>query len=227
MRDLERLKEKSILLVEDEVVIRTNIVATLRFFFKEVYSAKDGFDGLTQAQRYLPDIIMSDLKMPSMGGLEMLQRLKASGNDAYMIILSAHTDTDLLLQALHQGVDRYIVKPLDERRLFESFDAYLEAHRPLITPLTEHLTINLESHHIIKKQENLPLSPKEARLLKLLLTNQHRVYSYAEIEDYVWGENSMSLSALRSVVRDLRKKLGKRYVHNRSMIGYCFLTPAT
>lgn len=108
MQRFERLKHKTILLVEDEIIIRQNIASMLKFFFKEVYTAQDGYDGLDQYEAHLPDLIMTDLKMPNMDGFEFIQTLLERGSQAYTIIVSAHTDTELLLQAIHQGVDRYI-----------------------------------------------------------------------------------------------------------------------
>ena len=68
MQILDRLKNKTILVVEDEKIIRENIASMLKFFFKEVYTAIDGYDGLDKYENYLPDIIMTDLKMQNMDG---------------------------------------------------------------------------------------------------------------------------------------------------------------
>ncbi|HHS93508.1 MAG TPA: response regulator transcription factor, partial [Campylobacterales bacterium] len=144
----------------------------------------------------------------------------------YMIIVSAHTDTKLLLEALHQGVDRYIVKPMDEHQLFESFDAYLEKREKLSSKeidLGQGLLLNLDKSQVKKDETSFSLSRKESLLLKLLVSDQHKAFSYAEIEYHVWGSKSMSLSALRTVVRDLRKKLGSNYLNNVSGVGYSFI----
>ena len=125
MQTLERLKNKTILLVEDEKVIRENIASMLKFFFKEVYVAIDGYDGLDKYENYLPDIIMTDLKMPNMGGFELIKELEKRACSSYTIIVSAHTDTELLLEAINKGVNRYLIKPITEDELFEAFNAYL------------------------------------------------------------------------------------------------------
>lgn len=225
MKDLDQLKNKRILLIEDEKVIRENIADTLKFFFKEVYTAEDGLDGLDQYEKYLPDIVMSDLKMPHMDGLELIKLLLERGSSSYMIIVSAHTDTELLLDALHQGVDRYLVKPIDEKKLFESFEAYIDKN--LATSIQEvqlnnGLILNLDKSQAQHENKVFNLSRKELLLVKLLLTDQKKAFSYQEIEYHVWGSKSMSLSALRTVVRDLRKKLGSSYINNVSGIGYSF-----
>lgn len=126
MQILSKLKDKTILLVEDEEVIRRNIASLLKIFFKEVYTAHDGYDGIDKYEDNLPDIVMTDLKMPVMGGFELIDELKKRSSKAYTIIVSAHTDTELLIEAIHNGVDRYIIKPVTEDELFEAFEAYLK-----------------------------------------------------------------------------------------------------
>lgn len=123
---MERLKSKTILLVEDERTIRENISSMLKFFFKDVYVAIDGYDGLDKYEQYLPDIVITDLKMPNMGGFELIEELTKRQSQSYTIIVSAHTDTELLIKAIHDGVDRYLIKPVTEDELFETFEAYLK-----------------------------------------------------------------------------------------------------
>lgn len=76
MQMFKKLKEKTILLVEDEKVIRENTASILKVFFKEVYTANDGYEGLDKYEEYLPDILMTDLKMPNMSGLGLIDEIK-------------------------------------------------------------------------------------------------------------------------------------------------------
>lgn len=223
MEILKKLKDKTILLVEDEIVIRENIASMLRFFFKEVYVAVDGFDGIDKYEDYLPDIVMTDLKMPVMNGIELIEEIKKRTSSSFSIIVSAHTDTEHLIEAIHNGVDRYIIKPVTEEELFSAFEAYLlkiEKELPSIFELEENLKIDLDKHLVIKENEELRLNKKETQLLKLLCKDSEKTISYEEIEYQIWGSDSMSLSAIRSIVRDLRKKIGNKFVINVSGIGY-------
>ena len=219
----DRLKNKTILVVEDEKVIRDNISSMLSIFFKKVYTAINGEDGLDQYEQHLPDIILTDLKMPHMSGYEMLKEIKST--DVYTIIVSAHTDTDLLLNAIHSEVDRYIIKPITEDALFESFKAYIEKidkEIPLIFKIDENINLDLENSKLIIDEKDIHLNKKETLLLKLLTKSPDKTFSYEEIENNVWGADVMSNSAIRSVVRDIRKKLGQNYVVNISGTGYRF-----
>lgn len=223
MNKLEILKNKTILLVEDEMIIRNNIASMLKFFFKDVFTATDGYDGLEKYEKYLPDIIMTDLKMPFMGGFELLDEVKKRSSNSYMIIVSAHTDTDLLINAINNGIDRYIIKPVTERHLFDAFEAYIhkivkEIQNSII--LSPNTAYDIDKRQLITNDVIIDLNNKESLLLKLLTQDKDKVYTYEEIENQVWGEKSMSLSSLRSVIRDIRKKTGEKIIKNVSGVGY-------
>ncbi len=223
MQILDRLKNKTILLVEDEKIIRENIASMLKFFFKEVYTAIDGYDGLDKYENYLPDIIMTDLKMPNMGGFELIKELEKRACSSYTIIVSAHTDTELLLEAINKGVNRYLIKPITEDELFEACNAYfekLDKTTPQSVELESNIYFDLNKNQMIIDNEELHLNKKETQFMKLLCSDINKTFSYEEIEYQVWGSDSMSLSAIRSVVRDLRKKIGQDYIINISGVGY-------
>lgn len=220
---INRLKEKTILLVEDEAVIRNNIASMLQFFFKEVRTAGDGYAGLDAYRKYQPDIVMTDLKMPYMGGFEMLQEISQRSNTVYTIVVSAHTDTDLLLNAVNNGINRYIVKPVTEQQLFEAFESFLDATSggsASDTELLPGLTLDSENQTLRHHNETIHLNKKETLLLRMLSREPTHTFTYEEIETQVWGEKSMSLASLRSVVRDIRKKSGEKIVENVSGTGY-------
>ena len=219
----ERLKNKTILLIEDEKIIRDIIASMLKFFFKEVYTAIDGIDGLDTYETYLPDIIITDLKMPNMCGFELIDELQKRSSTAFMVIVSAHTDTELLMNAIHHDVDRYIIKPVTEEQLFEIFSAYLEKiekELPQIIQLSHEVNLDLDHAKVLVNHHEEHLNKKEVLLLKLLCKDKYKTFTYEEIEYQVWGNKSMSMSAIRSVVRDLRKKIGTQFIINISGTGY-------
>ena len=223
MKEFEKLKNKTILLVEDERVIRENIASMLKFFFKEVYTAYDGYDGLDKYESNRPDIVMTDLKMPNMTGFELLDELIKRESTSYLVIVSAHTDTNFLIKAIHKGIDRYIIKPVTEDELFAAFKAYFEKINdilPMRIEMDKDVTLDLEKNQVIVNSNEVHLNKKETMLLKVLCQNMNKIYSYEEIEYQVWGDKFMSLSAIRSVVRDLRKKVGHNYIVNISGMGY-------
>lgn len=220
---LDILKKKTILLVEDEVIIRNNISSMLRYFFNDVFTATNGYEGLEKYEKHLPDLIITDLKMPFMGGFELLDELKKRSSNSYMIVVSAHTDTELLVNAVNNGIDRYIIKPVTERQLFDAFEAYIdkvEKHSQNFMMLFPGIMFNVSARQLNVKDTIIHLNNKETLLLKLLIQDRNKIYTYEEIENQVWGEKSMSLTSLRSIVRDIRKKTGEKIIKNESGIGY-------
>ncbi len=223
MQQFEKLKNKTILLIEDERIVRGNIAYMLKLFFKEVYTAIDGYDGLDKYENYLPDIIITDLKMPNMGGFELLEELEKRACKSYIIIASAYTDTDYLIKAIHSKVDRYLIKPITQDEFLESFEAYLkkiDKYLPQKIQLEANIYFDLNKNQMILNNEKLHLNKKETLFMKLLCSDINKTFSYEEIEYQVWGSLSMSLNAIRSVVRDLRKKIGQDYIVNISGVGY-------
>lgn len=225
MQIMDRLKDKTILLVEDETIIRENLASMLGFFFKEVYTAVDGYDGLDRYEAYLPDIVMTDLKMPNMSGFELIGELQKRSSSAFTVIVSAHTDTELLIDAIHNGIDRYLIKPVTDDELLNVFEAYikrLDDTMPQTMKLDKEIEFFPDQNQLRMHHQILSLNKKEAKLLKLFCSDSEKVYSYEEIEYRIWGSRSMSLPAIRSVVRDLRKKIGPHYIANVSGVGYKF-----
>jgi DNA-binding response OmpR family regulator len=221
--EMERLKSKTILIVEDEKTIRENLASMLKFFFKEVHTAIDGYDGLDKYEQYLPDIVMTDLKMPNMSGFELLEELIKRDSTSYKIIVSAHTDKELLFKAIEKGINRYLLKPIIENELFETFEAYLknlEKTQPMIIKIDDDIYLESDKKSLFISELEIHLNKKEFSFLKLLLSNDNKTFTYEEIENIVWGGALMSQSAIRSVVRDLRKKIGEKYIINVSGIGY-------
>jgi YesN/AraC family two-component response regulator len=105
-------KEYNILCVEDDIILREQIVTFLNKLFKNVYSAGDGVEGVATFQKRSPDIVVSDLSMPNMNGFELVRELKKIKPSVQVIIISAHNDKDTLLNAIHIGICDFVPKPI-------------------------------------------------------------------------------------------------------------------
>lgn len=129
MDDLAKVKylakNYSALIVEDSQALVKQQVHFLSKFFKNVYTAKDGQDGLDQYLKYYPDIIFTDLNMPKLNGLDMTQEILKVNTCAKIVVISAHTDTDTLLDCLHHGVADFIPKPINSELLLRSLSRIL------------------------------------------------------------------------------------------------------
>ena len=211
----------TLLYVEDDDVIRQNAVEYLDSYFKEVHEAKDGQEGLECYEDHKPDIIITDIEMPRLNGLAMAKKIRKSDKSTPIIITTAYTDTHYLMQAVELQLIKYIVKPINSKKL-----------KVALNLLLEHLNINninnidnekyydrLNKSLMIDK-ELVNLSHKEQLLLDVLARNHHRVVTYEEIEHLIWYDDFMSKDALRALIRTLRKKLQGEYIKNVSGSGY-------
>ncbi|MBI5847293.1 MAG: response regulator [Nitrospirae bacterium] len=107
----------SILYVEDEPSTREEVLLFLQRRVREVFAAADGREGLELFRQYAPDLVITDIRMPVMDGLEMAKTIKAIDREAKIIVTSAHSDTPYLLSAIETGIDAYVMKPVDTEKL--------------------------------------------------------------------------------------------------------------
>ncbi len=219
----DKLKNMTILYAEDEEGIRKNIADALNYYAKEVYEADNGKEALEIYKEKSPDIILSDIHMPIMDGLEFVKEVRKNNREIPIVMITAHTDKKYLLDAVELHMEKYIVKPVDIDELFETLDIcvnILDTNK--ITSLDNHkeYIYDYDRKELKYKNENVILNKKEMIFLELLICNQNRMVTYDELQEYVWCDDVMTDSALRSLVRNLRKKLPTDIISNLSGIGY-------
>ncbi len=211
----------TLLYVEDDEIIRKNAVEYLQNYFKEVYQTKDGLEALEVYRTKKPDIIITDIEMPRLNGLDMAKKIRKEDKTTPIVITTAFTDTHYLMQAVELQLIKYIVKPISSKKLNEALkilSEYLHTNSILSIDKDKYYD-NLNKCLIIDK-EIMTLTHKEFQLFDLLAKNHHRIVNYEEIENTVWYDEGMSKDALRALVRTVRKKLKGDYVENISGFGY-------
>jgi len=116
------LKQATLLYVEDDEVIRDFLSKRLEPRVAKLYLATDGQDGLEKFKEFKPDVVLTDVTMPSMNGIEMAEEIKKIDENIPIIIASAHNDSKFLLDAIALGIDGYLLKPIDKRKLFDTLE---------------------------------------------------------------------------------------------------------
>lgn len=225
-----------VLIVEDEPDIRALVVHHLRRDGYEVSSASSGEDALRQVQAAPPDLILLDLMMPAMDGLEVCRRLRRDPATATLpvVMLTAKGDEVDRVLGLELGADDYIVKPFSPKELLARVRAVLRRSRPAqgTEPLTlGSVVIDLGTHTASVGGLRLALTPKEFDLLRALVEARGRVLSREFLLDRVWGYARASEIESRTVdvhVRRLRVKLGAegRRILTVKSVGYRMETAA-
>ena len=222
MINLEQLKNLSILYVEDERFIRKNAIEFLSRYCDNVFEAEDGIEGFQIYQEEKPDIIISDIKMPKLNGLEFATKIRKTDKTTPIIMLTAHTQTDYLLKAVELQLVKYLIKPLSLKELKEALLMAIE----ILSGDNAFITLNSRSYYdrfnqtLFVDKKPIRFTYKELLFFDFLFKHKERVVSYTEIEKIVWEYDVMSKDALRSLVRSVRKKIGIDFIDNISGMGY-------
>jgi two-component system response regulator VanR len=219
----EILKNYTILYVEDDADVRKVAVEYLSRICKEVLEAENGKEALNVWRDENPDIIITDISMPKMNGIDMARYIRAEDLKTPIIVATAYTDQEYLLKAVELQLVKYIVKPITKDKLMGALELSLqrmEDKSKFSLPLSESCAYNAFSKEIICDGEPVKLTKNELLFLDLLAFNSSRVVTYEEIESQIWPYEGMSSDAIRSLVRALRKKLPDDTIDNISGIGY-------
>ena len=220
------LKNLTLLYVEDDYMIRQNAVEYLSRICNNVLEASNGLDALRIYQEHQPDIIISDIKMPKMNGLEMAKRIRKEDKKTPIIIATAHTETHYLLEAVELQLIKYIVKPITSAKLQEALSLsvdYLSVKIKNILIISQDNIYDTLNKTLVINNTIIKLTKNEQLLLDLLAKYHQRAVTYEEIENNIWTYEGMSMDSLRSLVRTLRKKLQGDFIDNVSGIGYKLL----
>lgn len=222
----EKLKTLTLLYVEDEEGIRENITDSLKYYLKDVYEASNGEEGYLIYKEKSPDIILSDIHMPILNGIEFVKKIRMENRTIPVVMITAHTDKEYLLQAVELHMEKYLVKPIELDILFEVLSQcvnMLEINKIIVLKSDENYSYDFDKKELFYKEEAVVLNKKEMLFFEVLIKNQNRVTTYEELQNEVWGNDIMTDSALRSLVRNLRKKLPTDIIMNLSGSGYRFV----
>ena len=220
-----QLNHLKVLFVEDEEVIREHTAISLSYLVEELQTASNGKEALEVLETFSPNIIITDLKMPVMDGIEFLKAIRLLNKDVIIIVLTAYANQEYLLELVAMHIEHFIIKPIN----FEKLIAVLrncsklikeQNNNPTYPELPLEYKYDWEQKVLFHNQQEIVLSRKEILFLEMLIKNSHRIITYQEIEKIVWNDNMMTTGALRSLVRNLRKKLPLNLIDNLSGVGY-------
>lgn len=221
---INKLNAFCVLYVEDEDGIRTNIEEILKHLFKEVTTAKNASEAYIKYIQNKPDLIITDIKMGNESGIDFLKKVRESDSKTRLIITSAHTDLNYLLEATELHLIKYIIKPLTNEKLTDALESFVKSYDfNKIYNLNTNWIFDVSKSIVSNGDEIFPLTKKEAIFLKLLIT-KNRIITYEELENSIWDEDSiMTLNAMRLFIKNLRKKLPEKFLTNIQGIGYKLL----
>lgn len=207
----EACKSKRVLYVEDDPDVRGQTAKMLRLYFKEVTEASDGLEGLHRFEQEPFDCVFTDITMPKLDGLSMIEAMHKRHPSLPVIIFSAYDTTEYFLKTIEQGVVAYLLKPFVLEDLLHAIEKITKtyakgsSHRLL---LIEGYAWNKESSALYKEGKEIALSKNERVLLELLTSSKQQVFSSEAIEIAVFDDDFSDNKRIRNLLSRLRQKLG-------------------
>ena len=218
---INKLNAYSVLYAEDEDGIRNNIKEILEHLFKEVTCTKNASEAYTKYLENNPDLIITDIKMGNETGHDLVKKIRKSDSKTRIIITSAYTDLEYLLQATELHLIKYIIKPITQDKLMGALESFVNSYNDSkIYNLIPNWIFDSSKTLVSNGKEEFTLTKKENNFLKLLIS-KNRIITYGELETNIWDEDSvMTANAMRLFIKNFRKKLPKDFLKNIQGIGY-------
>jgi DNA-binding response OmpR family regulator len=199
-----------VLVVEDDEEIAQVLQRSLRMEGYEVKLAGDGVRGLEEAHAFLPDLIVLDLGLPRLDGVDVAKRLREDGDEVPILMLTARDALESRVEGLDVGADDYLVKPFERQELLARMRALLRRRPPRgMAPLrVADLMLNPDTHEVSRADRKIELTQREFELLEYLMRNERLVISRQKLLDEVWGYDPFSITnTIEVFVSNLRRKL--------------------
>ena len=216
------LKGLKVLLVEDEDKLASLLKNAIGDSFYSFTLAKDGQEGLEKFLSISPDIIITDIMMPNLTGLEMAKEVRKIDENIPIIILSAFSESDKFLDAIDIGVVKYFIKPFDPDELLDYIESVGEKLGSRLIKLCDGFSFNLTTKSLYKNSRYVALSKNESKFMQLLLeySDNSNIADEEVIRKSLWENEEVSSERLRTFIRRLRAKTSKNLVQNIKGQGY-------
>jgi two-component system OmpR family response regulator len=218
------------LVVDDEATLSELLQMALRYEGWDVRTAADGQQALKAAREFDPDVIVLDIMMPDVDGLEVIRRLRADGRNMPVLFLSAKDSVDDRITGLTAGGDDYVTKPFSLEEVVARLRGLIRRSVLLVGEVESpelrvgDLTLNEESYEVYRAGTRVELTATEFELLRFLMRNNKRVVSKAQILDRVWSYDFGGRASIVEIyISYLRKKidaLGGPMIHTVRGVGY-------
>jgi two-component system, OmpR family, response regulator MprA len=215
-----------VLVIEDDAEIADVLRRFLRQEGHDVRTATDGDGALPAAAEFVPDLVILDLGLPGLDGVEVCRRLRAEG-DVPILILTARTELEDRVEGLDSGADDYLVKPFERQELLARIRALLRRRPPRgsASLTVGDLRLNPDTHEVARGERRVELTNREFELLEYLMRNERLVISRERLLEEVWGYDPMAMTNTIDVfISNLRRKLEAggepRILHTKRGAGY-------
>jgi DNA-binding response OmpR family regulator len=216
-----------ILFIEDDEEIRKNYVSTLKDYYKDVYESSSG---VVAYQIYLdkkPDILIADIEIFDMSGLELIKKIRENDHSTRVIMLTSYSDVETLLKATELKLTKYLVKPVRRKELIEALNLAIDEINNFSTTSNEILILknnffwNIKESELCYENRVIKLTKRERKILSIIFKNNQKITTYEEILYEIWNENNeKTLHSLKTMMSNIKNKLSHNIIENEYGIGY-------
>ena len=220
------MKKLKVLVIQSDKENLKLIVDTLDGQY-DIKIAHDGTNGVFFHKEFNPDIIITDINIPKMNGIDMISKIRKIDKNVKIIVLTEFQDIDCLLQAIELRLTKYLIKPIENTELIDAINLAKMELSEYSVIFKKTIYINDKyiwdiQNDILKYHSNeIRLTPKEKKILKCMFKNPSLVKTYDDIINYVWNEYEVGdKSSLKTMIMGLRKKLPENIITNIYGIGY-------
>ena len=218
---VNRLAAMKVLLVEDEENLAKLLKRAIGDMFDFFELAYDGADGLQKFRQNRHDVVITDITMPKMTGLELASIVRSESPQTPVIVLSAYSEKEKLLGAIDAGVSKYFIKPFDPDELIDYLCTLAQKiRRDNRVTLMPPFSYDLKTEQLFRNGVLVHLSPRESRFIGMLYYAPNHFLSNESIKERLWEKESVSDERLRTFIRRLRQKSDKALIENLSGRGY-------
>ena len=215
----------NILYVEDNEDARVQTLKMLGNYFDSIDEAVNGIDGLKKFNNNSYDIVFTDLNMPLMDGIEMIEQIRKTNLHIPIIVLSAYDDKEYFLETIKNGIDGYILKPYDFKQINEVISKVI-IKLDIKDMKNNHVNLafgyiwDKDNEHLIKNNEILKLTKNESKLIKLFIQNENQTITIEKIRIVVFNEELNNSTKIRNLLSRLKSKLGFSLIESNYALGY-------
>ncbi|MCH9813024.1 MAG: response regulator transcription factor [Epsilonproteobacteria bacterium] len=219
----QKMSVYSILYVEDDPQIRRYISEFLKRYCKTIYTSDNSEEAKTLYHKHHPDILLLDINLPGQNGIEFASYIRERDQETRILISTAYTNKEFMLRAVELSLTRYLVKPVTSDELIEALQKCLgELSSSDLFVLGEGYLYNRSQSAVFNDKEKVVLRKKEAEILEYFIAHEGEVVRYEVLETILWSQSVMTRDAIRSQIRNIRKKIPISLFKNISGIGYKF-----
>ncbi len=220
----------TLLYAEDDPQSRKNYAFVLEEYFSEVYIAEDGREALDLYHEKKPDVLLLDISMPFIDGLEVAKAVRKENKEIPIIMLTAHSEQEILLRAIDLKLEKYLLKPIDNNSLTQIVQKVIrEMEDKDIIPLKENLIWNKTNSNLFYEEKSVKLTKKEHKLMTLLINSIGEYFMHDTLIIQIWYNevpNASHDNKLHQLVYRLNKKISDvtnsntQLVENSYTLGY-------